>query len=55
MAKKKGIKSIDEFFSYSLAKKIKNKADLIIGNNVYAHVPNLNDFTKGIKTLLKNL
>jgi SAM-dependent methyltransferase len=53
LAKKKGIESIDEFFSYSLAKKFKNKADLIIGNNVYAHVPNLNDFTKGMKTLLK--
>ena len=53
IAKKKGIKSLDKFFSYNLAKKIKDKADLIIGNNVYAHVPNLNDFTKGIKTLLK--
>jgi SAM-dependent methyltransferase len=53
IAKKRGIKTLDKFFSYNLAKKIKNKADLIIGNNVYAHVPNLNDFTKGIKELLK--
>ncbi|MDB9819373.1 class I SAM-dependent methyltransferase [Candidatus Pelagibacter sp.] len=53
VAKKKGIKTLDNFFSYDLAKKIKHKPDLIIGNNVYAHVPNLNDFTKGIKTLLK--
>jgi hypothetical protein len=29
------------------------KADLIIGNNVFAHVPDINDFTKGIKVLLK--
>ena len=29
------------------------KADLIIGNNVYAHVPDINDFTKGLKTILK--
>ena len=29
------------------------EADLIIGNNVYAHVPDLNDFTLGIKKLLK--
>ena len=53
ISKKRGIKTLDEFFTYDLAKKIKYKPDLIIGNNVYAHVPNLNDFTKGIKTLLK--
>ena len=29
------------------------KADLIIGNNVYAHVPDINDFTKGLKLALK--
>ena len=29
------------------------QADLIIGNNVYAHVPDINDFTKGLKALLK--
>ena len=28
------------------------KADLVIGNNVYAHVPDINDFTKGIKNIL---
>ena len=30
------------------------KADLIIGNNVYAHVPDINDFTKALKILLKS-
>ena len=37
-------------------RKCKNfkKADLIIGNNVYAHVPGINDFTKGIKSLLND-
>ena len=29
------------------------QADLIIGNNVYAHVPDINDFTAGLKTALK--
>ena len=29
------------------------KADLIIGNNVYAHVPDINDFTEGVAVLLK--
>jgi hypothetical protein len=29
------------------------QADLIIGNNVYAHVPDINDFTLGLKTILK--
>ncbi|NCC37153.1 MAG: methyltransferase domain-containing protein, partial [Chloroflexia bacterium] len=29
------------------------EADLIIGNNVYAHVPDINDFTAGLKTALK--
>ena len=46
-----------KFFGYETAKNVKkshNKADLIIGNNVYAHVPDINDFTKGIKTLLKD-
>ena len=55
-AEKLGIKVIKDFFGESLSKDIaKNhsKADLIIGNNVYAHVPNIIDFTKGIKNLLK--
>ncbi len=30
------------------------RADLIIGNNVLAHVPDLNDFVGGIKVLLSN-
>ncbi len=29
------------------------QADLVIGNNVYAHVPDINDFTKGVTALLK--
>ncbi len=51
-----GVEVIREFFSEDLAKALQNKskADLIIGNNVYAHVPDLNDFTRGLKLLLKD-
>ena len=51
-----GIPVIKEFFGQNLAKKLAEegqKADLVIGNNVYAHVPDINDFTAGIKTILK--
>ena len=50
-----GIPVKRKFFGYKFAKELitdGNRADLIIGNNVYAHVPDINDFTKGIKTLL---
>lgn len=55
IAQENGIETLVKFFGYEAAvnvKKLYNKADLIIGNNVYAHVPDINDFTKGIKTLL---
>ncbi len=45
-----------EFFSKEIAEQLAAKgkqADLIIGNNVYAHVPDINDFTAGLKTALK--
>ena len=51
-----GIPVLREFFGDALAKRLANegkKADLIIGNNVYAHVPDINDFTQGLKSLLK--
>lgn len=51
----KGVDTINSFFTNELASKLAasgEKADLIIGNNVYAHVPDINDFTKGISTLL---
>ena len=40
------------FFSNDLAKKLP-QANLIVANNVLAHVPNLHDFVAGLKTLLK--
>lgn len=53
-SEKFGIKVIKKFFSYNLARHLsKKKADLICANNVYAHVPDINDFTKGLKCLLK--
>jgi hypothetical protein len=45
-----------EFFSKELALQLKKEgksADLIIGNNVFAHVPDINDFSEGMKILLK--
>jgi len=56
-AKEKGIETVVEFFGEELAKKLveeNKRADLIIGNNVLAHVPNINDFVKGLSVLLKN-
>jgi 2-polyprenyl-3-methyl-5-hydroxy-6-metoxy-1,4-benzoquinol methylase len=57
VAKKKGIPTITKFFDIVLAKSLVKKgrkADLIIGNNVLAHVPNLNDFVQGLKILLNS-
>ena len=45
-----------EFFGEALGKQLAKKsqqADLIVGNNVYAHVPDINDFTCGLKAALK--
>lgn len=56
-ARKKGIQVIEDFFGVYLANKIISKhglADFIIGNNVYAHVPDINDFTIGLEKLLSN-
>jgi hypothetical protein len=53
IAKQKGIHTIEEFFSSELAKNLLiGKADLILGNNVLAHVPDINDFVKGVKISL---
>ncbi|MFC5528936.1 methyltransferase domain-containing protein [Cohnella yongneupensis] len=54
-AEKKGIPTIVDFFGPALAQKLVSdgvRADLLIGNNVLAHVPELNDFVKGMKMLL---
>ena len=53
---KKGIRSEVKFFGVKTAKEIVAKygeADLLIGNNVLAHVPDINDFVGGMKIFLK--
>ncbi len=55
-AAKLGIPILREFFGQTLAQRLVaegKQADLILGNNVYAHVPDINDFTLGLKTVLK--
>lgn len=55
-ANEKGILTIAKFFNSEIAQTLvdeKRQADLIIGNNVLAHVPSLNDFVKGMRMLLK--
>jgi hypothetical protein len=51
-----GIPVRREFFGETLGKGLAadgRQADLIAGNNVYAHVPDINDFTRGLKAALK--
>lgn len=51
-----GVPVLREFFGEQIGKRLAlagKLADLIIGNNVYAHVPDINDFTCGLKTVLK--
>ncbi|MDP9571561.1 UNVERIFIED_ORG: hypothetical protein J2W66_002046 [Agrobacterium larrymoorei] len=52
-----GIPVLRKFFGEELAKSLVSEgrtADLILGNNVYAHVPDINDFTLGLKVALKS-
>lgn len=56
-AKEKGIESVVDFFGVRLATTLSEKgtkADLLLGNNVLAHVPDINDFVSGLKILLKD-
>lgn len=56
VAEQIGIPVLRDFFGEELGQQLAKdgkKADLITGNNVYAHVPNINDFTKGLKAVLK--
>jgi hypothetical protein len=55
VSQQRGIPTLIEFFGQQVAKKVKvnfRSADLVIGNNVFAHVPDLNDFCEGLFTLL---
>ena len=56
VAMSKGIESIVDFFGVRLAKDLAAKnifADVLLGNNVLAHVPDIIDFVGGMKILLK--
>ena len=55
VARSRGIPTRVDFFGETTARTLRReglRADLLIGNNVLAHVPNLNDFVKGLKILL---
>jgi C-methyltransferase C-terminal domain/Putative zinc binding domain/Methyltransferase domain len=56
VAMNKGIKTIVEFFGTALATRLSDnwgvKADLLLGNNVLAHVPDIVDFVRGMKIIL---
>lgn len=55
-ARKKGIEIIGQFFGKDLALELRaqgRQADLMVANNVLAHVPDLNDFVSGFAVLLK--
>lgn len=51
-----GVPVLREFFGEALGVQLAlqgQAADLVVGNNVYAHVPDINDFTRGLHALLK--
>jgi SAM-dependent methyltransferase len=55
-AEELGIPVMREFFGEALGRRLTDEgrsADLIAGNNVYAHVPDINDFTRGLAAALK--
>ncbi len=55
-AEAQGIPILREFFGAAVGRRLAaagRQADLIAGNNVYAHVPDINDFTAGLKAVLK--
>ncbi|MEW5802913.1 MAG: class I SAM-dependent methyltransferase [bacterium] len=56
VAEEKGIPTVTAFFGVEAARELTVKgkqADLLVGNNVLAHVPDLNDFVEGMSILLK--
>lgn len=55
-AERLGVPTMREFFGQALGERLAaqgRQADLIAGNNVFAHVPDINDFTRGLKAALK--
>jgi SAM-dependent methyltransferase len=55
VARERGVPTLAEFFGERVARDVVAKdgpADLLVANNVFAHIPDLNDFTAGLATLL---
>jgi SAM-dependent methyltransferase len=52
-ARARGIETLECFFGLAFAKELE-QADLVVANNVLAHVPDINDFVAGIAHLLKH-
>lgn len=55
VARAAGIDTINEFFGVALGTRLRDQgrtADLLVGNNVLAHVPDINDFVGGLKIAL---
>jgi SAM-dependent methyltransferase len=56
VAQNLGVPTLNEFFSLAIANQIiesSGQADFVVANNVLAHVPDLNDFTAGLRALLR--
>ncbi len=56
IARSKGLTILESFFGQELARDLQRagkQADLIVANNVLAHVPDINDFVRGVELLLK--
>jgi hypothetical protein len=54
-AEERGVRTLVEFFGTGLAQRLVgegHRADLVVGNNVLAQVPDLNDFVEGVRILL---
>lgn len=57
VARTKGVNTVSKFLGAVTATEIvrdSGKADLVLGNNVLAHVPDINDFVEGLRILLKD-
>ena len=55
-ARQRGVRSVVQFFGTATARELRENyggADLLLGNNVLAHVPDLNDFVEGMRVMLK--
>ena len=56
VAVERGIPTLNEFFGLAMARRLASegrRADVVLGNNVFAHVPDTNDFVAGLGALLK--